>query len=80
MQLLTGQKIVESVLLTMPPPAGLIVTFKTAGGVTVPLTEKLNVGFAASFVVTVMVALNVPEAPTGGLKVTTSSPVFPGDT
>jgi hypothetical protein len=79
-QPLTGQKIVESVLITFPLPLGLIVTFNVTGGVTVPLTEKLNVGFAASLVVIVMVALTGPVMPAGGLKFTKSSPVVPGDT
>ena len=74
-QPLAGQRIVESLLESMPEtipgpavPTGLIVTFNVADGVTVPVTEKVNVGFAASFVVTVIVAVNVPDAPAGGLE------------
>ena len=80
MQELNGQRIVESVLITFPSPAGLIATVNVAGGVTVPVTEKVNVGCAASFVVIVIVALTVPAVPAGGLKLTTRSPMLPGET
>jgi hypothetical protein len=71
---------VKSVLETFPLPAGLTVTFKFAAGVTVPVTGKVNVGFAGSFVVIVIVAVKVPATPAGGLKLTSSSPPLPGET
>jgi hypothetical protein len=86
-QPLIGQTIVvllvESEPKTFPGdvgPVGLMVTFNVAGPVTFPVREIGVIRFAASFVVIVSVAVNVPETPAGGLKFTKSSPVFPGDT
>ena len=87
MQPLVGQKIVELLVESLPKtfpgtvgPVGLMVTFNVAGAVTVPAREKGGIGFAVSFVVIVIVAVNIPETPAGGLKLTMSSPVLPGDT